>query len=89
MNCSKQDIEEFLNECLEFDSDTIELLDSDADPEYLLKLINKIIYTGNNDNTISPGPSCTMSLSSSSSNDESASEILSDSCNDDEPDTDF
>jgi len=89
MNRSKQDIEEFLNESLEFDSDTTELYDSNADPEYLPKVIEKTIYTGNNDNIISAGPSRTLSLSSSSSDDESASESSSDSSNDDEPDTDF
>jgi len=55
----KQDIEEFLNESLEFDSDTTELYDSDVDPEYLPKVINKTISTGNNDNIISAGPSRT------------------------------
>jgi len=33
MDCSKQDIEEFLNESLEFESDTTELYNSNADPE--------------------------------------------------------
>jgi len=89
MNRSKKDIEEFLNESLKFDSDTTELYDSDADPVYLPKVIDKTIYTGNNDNIISAGPSRTLSLSSSSSDEESASESSSDSSNDDEPDTDF
>lgn len=64
-----------LNESLEFDSDTTELYDSDVDPEYLPKVINKTISTGNNDNIISADSSRTLSLSSSSSYDESASEV--------------
>jgi hypothetical protein len=88
MKRSKQDIEEFLNESLEFDSNTTELYDSDVDLEYLPIVINKTISTGNNDNIISAYPSRTLSLSSFSSDDELASESSSDSCNDDELDID-
>lgn len=45
MKRSKQDIEEFLNESLEFDSDTTELYDSDVDPEYLNNKIGFLIIS--------------------------------------------
>lgn len=84
MDRSKQDIEEFLDESLEFDSDTSELYDSDADPEYLPQIINQNISSGNNNYTISAGSSRTLPLLNTlnSSDDESISESSSDSSDD-------